>query len=550
VSDIRELAEARGVETTWVDVRGAEHEVDEDVLRALLDHLEEPDGRVLGPVVVAWDGRAEVAVPPVDEVVVRFEDGAEQAVVVEDGRAVLAHLPAGVHRLRAGTAEATVLAAPSVLPRVGGRSWGVFAPLYALRDGRDVPVGDLTALGELGRWATARGAAWVATLPLLPVDYETDPVDPSPYRPVTRLAWNELHLDLARLPELGPDDVLPVPADPGHVDWAILAKEVTSLLTRAVQRLSDRRRAELELFLAARHEIAGYARFRGRGSPTLTLVHGYAQWALHDQLDELSRDVDLYLDLPLGVHPDGYDATVHASTFATGVTVGAPPDDLAPDGQDWGFAPLHPQRARCGGHPYLRACLEHHLGVARMLRLDHVMGLHRLWWIPPGASPTEGAYVRYPADEQYAVLSLAAARHRAEIVGENLGTVPPEVDATLHTRGLVGMWPYQLADGPPRADDLAVLNTHDLPPYAAWRAEHPGAPPLADVLAQLGASAARHVQVSFEDLWGETRPQNVPGTGPEAANWRRRAARTLPEVAADAGIDAVLARLDTERSAP
>jgi 4-alpha-glucanotransferase len=110
------------------------------------------------------------------------------------------------------------------------------------------------------------------------------------------------------------------------------------------------------------------------------------------------------------------------------------------------------------------------------------------------------------------------------------------------------MWPYQLAEGPIPPGCLAVLNTHDLPTYAAWREEHPDAPPVADVLAELGASDARHVQVSLEDLWGETRPQNVPGTGPEAGNWRRRAARSLEEVAADAEIDAVLARLEGARA--
>jgi 4-alpha-glucanotransferase len=545
------LAEAHGIETTWVDVRGREHEVDEDVVRALLDHLGGDAGGGLEPVTVAWDGRAELAVPAsVTEVVLTFEDGAEQAHAVEDGgRVSLAHLPVGVHQVHAGDEVGTVIAAPSAMPTRAGRSrqWGVFAPLHAVRDGRDAPIGDLTALRALGTWATDRGADWVATLPLLPAAYDEDPVDPSPYRPLTRLAWNELYLDPARLPELDAEEVLPPPLDGDSVDWATVAKEVEALLTRAVDRLSDRRRAELEIFLAARPELAGYARFRGRHAPALELVHAYAQWALHDQLEEVAESVVLYLDLPLGVHPDGYDATVHASTFATGVTVGAPPDDLAPDGQDWGFAPPHPERARAGGHPYLRACLDHHLGPARMLRLDHVMGLHRLWWIPPGASPEDGAYVRYPAEEQYAVLALAAARHGAEIVGENLGTVPPEVDEALTAHGLVGMWPYQLADGEPPAGSLAVLNTHDMPPYAAWRAEHPDAPLIEAVLADLGAGPARHVQVSLEDLWGETRPQNVPGTGPEAANWRRRAARTLPEVAADPEVEATLDGLEAAR---
>ena len=492
------LAEADGVETTWVDVRGEEHAVDPDVLLAVLGHLGRPLSSeadvedvaraarlahwraALDPVTVAWDGRGELVLraglaDPPSAVTLTLEDGAEQALSVDgepqlvqelegtsygEWHLPLAHLPAGVHRVGVGDAVGTVLAAPPVVPPRGGRrrQWGVFAPLYAVRDDRDGPIGDLTSLAELGGWAAGRGADWVATLPLLPGTYDDDPVDPSPYRPLTRLAWNELYLDPARLPELDAEEHLPAPSDPGRVDWAQVAREVHGLLVRAVDRLSDRRRTELEVFLAARPELAAYARFRGAGNPPLELVHAYAQWALHDQLEDVARALEdrdqvLYLDLPLGVHPDGYDATVHASTFVPGVSVGAPPDDLAPDGQDWGFAPPHPERARVGGHPYLRASLDHHLGPARMLRLDHVMGLHRLWWVPEGAPATDGAYVRYAAEEQYAVLALAAARHHAEIVGENLGTVPPAIDEALHAHGLVGMWPLQLVPpddpGPP-----------------------------------------------------------------------------------------------------
>jgi 4-alpha-glucanotransferase len=597
--DLRALARAHGIETGYLDVQDVEHEADPDVLRAILRQLDVADEhpadglrRVeverwrtpVEPVVVAWDGRGDLTVrgrvdrPPTD-VVVTLEDGAEQHLAlpgqperqadVDGGRwaewtVALAHLPAGVHHARVGDAEATVLAAPrSVPPRPGrARQWGVFAPLHAVRDERPTPVGDLRSLGALAHWAGDRGADWVATLPLLPGAYDDDPVDPSPYRPLTRLAWNELYLDLARLPELGDDEVLPAPHDPTVVDWGLVAREVHGLLARAVDRLSDRRRAELEVFLAARPELAAYTRFRADGQEALALVHAYAQWALHDQLHGLARTLDergqaLYLDLSLGVHPDGYDAVAHADSFAGGASVGAPPDDFFAGGQDWGFAPPHPTRARVGGHPYLRACLDHHLGVAKMLRLDHVMGLHRLWWIPEGAPATSGAYVRYAAEEQWAALTLAATRHDAELIGENLGTVPPEVDAALEAHGVVGMWPLQLAlpagDPAPPAGSLAVLNTHDMAPFAAWWAERepdrptPAATALAELLGDLGSSAARHVQVSLEDLWLETRPQNVPGTGAEAGNWTRRAARTLPEVADDPEVDLVLDGLEAAR---
>jgi 4-alpha-glucanotransferase len=590
------LARAHGVEPTYLDVQDVEHAADPDVLRAILEQLEVPtedpaDALRAGaaerwrapvdPVAVAWDGQGALTVRgpagSAPSAVLHLEDGEEQALPdpgapeqeadVDGSRRAewavpLDALPHGVHRVLVAGAEATVLAAPRSAPRRPGRAhqWGVFAPLHALRDERDAPLADLRTLAELARWAGDRGADWVATLPLLPGAYDDDPIDASPYRPLTRLAWNELYLDLARLPELGPEEVLPPPADPSIVDWGLVAQQVEGLLTRAVDRLSDRRRAELDHFLAARPELAAYARFRGAGQEARELVHRYAQWALHDQLHELARGLDergqaLYLDLALGVHPDGYDAVAHAASFAGGASVGAPPDDFFAGGQDWGFAPPHPRRARIGGHPYLRACLEHHLGVARMLRLDHVMGLHRLWWIPAGAEASSGAYVRYAADEQYAALTLAATRHGAELIGENLGTVPPEVDAALAEHGLVGMWPLQLAvpagDHHPPAGSLAVLNTHDMAPFAAWWAEREEAvtapTALARLLADLGAEPARHVQVSFEDLWLETRPQNVPGTGAEAGNWTRRAARTLGEVADAPEVDATLDGLEAAR---
>jgi 4-alpha-glucanotransferase len=596
VSDLHELARELGVEVTWTDVHDEEHTVDDDVLRGVLAQLGAPVDsfaeasdavrarriarwqQAVDVVTVAWDGRGTLevrgpAAAPPPGVRLVHEDGAEDDLLVEtdpvavedvDGvararwRVPLAHLPAGVHHVRVGDASGVLVVAPSVLPPRPGRrrQWGVFAPLHALRDDRQGPVGDLTTLRSFADWAARHGADWVATLPLLASCYEGDPVDPSPYRPLTRLAWNELHLDTGRLPELDGVERPAQSVDEREVDWAAVNGDVHGLLARAIDRLSDRRRAELDVFLAARPHLAEYARWRGGGQDSVELLHAYAQWALDEQLAELTRALDergqaLYLDLALGVDPDGFDVVAHPEAFATGASVGAPPDEFFTAGQDWGFPPPHPEGARVGGHPYLRACLDHQLSVARMLRLDHVMGLHRLWWIPDGAAADQGAYVHYAADEQYAVLALAAARHGAEVVGENLGTVPPGVDDALEAHGLVGMWPYQLAvpagDTEPPRGWLATLNTHDMAPYAAWGAEHPDAPRVETALATLGASEARHVQVSLEDLWGETEPQNVPGTGPEAGNWRRRAARTLAEVAADPEVDATLAGLETAR---
>jgi 4-alpha-glucanotransferase len=297
----------------------------------------------------------------------------------------------------------------------------------------------------------------------------------------------------------------------------------------------------------------------------------------------------MYLDLPLGVHPHGYDVWRHRALFATDVSVGAPPDAVFVSGQDWGFPPLDPGRLREQHCQYVIAYLRHHLQHARILRIDHVMGLHRLFWIPKGLGAGEGVYVRYPAEEFYAILSLESRRHNAWIVGENLGTVPSYVSPAMRRHNIQSMYVVHYeqasdAHGALRAvptDCVASINTHDMPPFAAsWRdsdiddrlklglldrtgarterrarreqrrslmhfLERKGllvgasADPrrvLRAILAFLSASPARTVLVNLEDLWLETRHQNIPGTHDEHPNWQRKARysleafREMPEV--------------------
>jgi len=281
----------------------------------------------------------------------------------------------------------------------------------------------------------------------------------------------------------------------------------------------------------------------------------------------------LYLDLPLGVHPDGYDVWADRASFALDVAAGAPPDSFFTAGQNWGFAPLHAERIRENGYAYLRACLAHHLEAASTLRIDHVMSLHRLFWIPSGMETKDGVYVRYKAEEMYAVLTLASMRHRSMLVGEDLGLVPPPVRPAMRRHGVLGMHvvQYELRPDaanpldPPRPDAVASLNTHDMPPFAAWleglditdredlglldtsqaawdrgirgaqrRAlltflRRQGLPAedtldslLFFTLVHLRRQPAPLLLVNVEDLWLETSPQNVPGTALERPNWRRK----------------------------
>ncbi|MSQ26836.1 MAG: hypothetical protein EXR51_01690 [Dehalococcoidia bacterium] len=329
---------------------------------------------------------------------------------------------------------------------------------------------------------------------------------------------------------------------------------------------------------------------REDGAAAARHYHEYVQWLCHEQLsgvEELASDrgVQLYLDLPLGVHYNSYDVWRERECFALDAAGGAPPDALFAGGQDWGFPPLHPEQSRSQGHRYYIGALRNYMRYAHILRVEHVMGMHRLYWVPNGFSAKQGVHVHYPAGELYAILCLESHRNRCWVIGENLGTVPSYVNVALQTRGLHSMYvgPFSLTGdpaqplAPPPDGSLAGMNTHDTPTFAGYsagrdiedlidlglldrtEAEHQmewrwealdtlagycrrqgwigqGSPApeelLAACLKYLGRSQAEMVLVNLEDLWGETDPQNVPGTWRERPNWRRRARLTLEEFTA------------------
>jgi 4-alpha-glucanotransferase len=271
------------------------------------------------------------------------------------------------------------------------------------------------------------------------------------------------------------------------------------------------------------------------------------------------------------------------------VAGGAPPDRFFTKGQNWGFAPLNPVKARRSGHRQWIECLRHHMQFAGVLRIDHVMGLHRLYWIPQGMEASQGAYVQYPAEELYAVLSLESHRHQTSVVGEDLGTVPDYIRRNMQEHALRGMYVTQFEVDPnphaalrpaaPRS--YASMNTHDTATFASFwdaadiddqialgllRAEEAeddrryrqsvkdaliqylrsrsrlsegdttAGAVLRGCLLELAACPAEFVLVTLEDLWGERQPQNTPGTVEERPNWRRKAKysfedfRQMPEV--------------------
>jgi 4-alpha-glucanotransferase len=500
-------------------------------------------------------------------------------------------LPAGYHRLLVGEdADALVIATPGRCPAHEGlRTWGVFLPLYALRTARSWGAGDVGGLEALVSWTAELGGGVVQTLPLHAgfmsgVEGE-DLFDPSPYAPASRLYWNELYADVAAVPEIarsrearelcgslaGEREALSATDAVAYERVAALKRRVLEPCARALYAEAGDRLAAVGRFVDACPGAEDYARFRAAcerhrapwtswpeplRSGTLRdadvdadvrRYHLYAQWIIREQLEGVRRRFDdsgpaLALDMPLGVHPWGYDVWRHRDAFATGATAGAPPDAFFAGGQDWGFPPLHPEGVRDSGYAYPVACLREVLRYAGVLRIDHVMGFHRLYWIPDGVDRADGVYVRYPSEEWYAILALEASRSGALVVGEDLGTVPDGVRRAMDRHGVRRMWVGRFEDRE-RVPDGAVasVGTHDMPPFAAWSSGEP----LGDYLRHMASSDASIVLVSIEDLWGETEPQNVPGT--REGNWRRKARYTFEQWGSHDGVVDTLREIDGMR---
>lgn len=437
-------------------------------------------------------------------------------------------LPIGYHSLRVhyGQTSTTskLIAAPQRAYQgdeaMDGRHWGVVTPAYALRSDRNWGCGDLADLADLWRWLRPRGGQVMGTLPLMAAHLQ-DPFDPSPYAPLSRRTWNELYAAIDRLPEFADcqpardlaasapfQQELQALRNDALIDYrrqCLLRRGVLELLSADFFQRRGPRWSAMQQALRDDPLLEDYARFRavwerqarpwpqwpdrqrsGRIEPgdydqSAFEYHLYAQWATRVQMAELSAELraakaTLYLDYPVGVHGHGYDAWRHADLFVPSVTVGAPPDAVFTKGQDWGLAPLSGDRLQASGFRYFMDSVRCQMQHAGALRIDHVMGLHRLFWIPAGLSAAAGVYANYPAEELYAVLSLESHRHGTRLCGENLGTVPAAVDRGLKRHGIGGTYVVQYEVQPhpqkplkaPQHLSVASINTHDMPTLAAY----------------------------------------------------------------------------------
>jgi 4-alpha-glucanotransferase/(1->4)-alpha-D-glucan 1-alpha-D-glucosylmutase len=580
-----------------------------------------------------------------------------------------APLADGYHRLAilengARLGEGMLIVAPErcYLPATiaeGARVWGAAAQLYGIRSGRNAGIGDFTDLRHSVEAWGERGAALVGTNPLHAVSL-LDPGRASPYSPSSRLFLNPLYIDVEAIEdyvELAAADEQAIRAwedesarlrAADEVDYARIARAKRAMFdalfahfatahlaaaTRRARAFSHFRETRgLALRRHALHEAlaevhgprwrewpeafrnpgsAEVARFAAQHANRVSL-HEYIQWQADLQLGhaqararELGMAVGLYADLAISIAADGSEAWAHQDLYALGVSVGAPPDEFNLAGQDWGLPPLVPERLRENAYAPLIATLRANMARAGALRIDHVMGLSRLYWVPGSMSAVEGAYVSYPVDELLGIVALESHRHRSIVIGEDLGTVPGNLRQVLERADVLS---YRLllferegaAFKPPSSYPrraLVAWSTHDLPTLAGWWQEEDlrvrralgllgeeeldaqrreraqaraallealakedliepgtipaGGPPSEELMLAVSSFLAKTpsavMVVQMEDVFGVADQANLPGTVDQHPNWRRKLPVPVEQWARDPRFKRLTRRLATLR---
>ena len=577
------MSGSRIVDDTYVDAfderRRIEPEVLDSVHRAMgLEPGEEPPE-------VPWTAvvRPGARLPAAGTVV--LEDGTDCGRLERLPR----DAPFGYHRLHHDDGVVQLLiAGPGrcVLP-ADLRAWGWAVQLYALRSRASWGIGDLVDLRSLAESSARSGAEFVAVSPLGAPNPGPEP-EPSPYYPSTRRFLSPLLVRPEAVPSSADVADLAAEARRLNEDRRIDRSRGLALKRAALERIWDAG-GQREVFEAWRRErgesLERWATFvvlserHGAGwrswpadlqdahgaavgravvdAGDAVAFHAWVQWCLDEQLRAASAPLRRIADMPVGVDPGGFDAWDWQGRLARDASVGAPPDRFNTAGQDWGLPPFVPHRLREAHYaPFIdtiRAQLRHAGG----LRIDHVLGLFRLWWVPSGGGPERGAYVRYPTDELLEIVAIESHRAGAVIIGEDLGTVPPGVRRELRRRNVLSTRLAYFERTPPSRyprNAFAAATTHDLPTVAGTLSgsdvddqaaagiepdpagiEHlrarllraagvPAGSSLDEVLvalhARLAASPSVMVAATLEDALGVEERPNLPGTvQPQRANW-------------------------------
>jgi 4-alpha-glucanotransferase len=554
---------------------------------------------------------------------------------------------------------------PSI--RAGRRLWGVAVQLYTLRSEQNWGIGDFGDLQALIRWVAARGGAFIGLNPLHALS-PAEPARASPYSASSRHFLNVLYISVPQVPEFAEcAEARALSSSPrvaerleglrgcALVDYpgvALLKFEALEILhrdfrARHLEEVSERGRSFRNFLAAGGHELRMHARFdaldrhfqRTRGGnagwfswpeeyrdvngaaaeafaaehPLDVEFFAYLQWVAHEQLlraqaltVQLGMPIGLYGDYAVGANPSGSETWVDRASYSMGAEIGAPPDPLAHRGQGWGIPPQDPASMLAQRLQGFVRLVRNNMRYYGALRLDHVMSLFRLWWVPGGFSPRDGAYVHYPIDQLLTILSLESARASCLVVGEDLGVVPDEMRRAMPEFGLyhykVLLFEQQNGRFRPPQDyvkqALATVTTHDMPtlksywegldielrrglnlypspelerevaesrsrdreallaalkdegllPSADFHAAHPFTPELAQALhLYLARTASTLAAVQIEDLLGMVEPVNIPGTHTEYPNWQRKVSQTIEAVAARQDLAAHLDAINAAR---
>jgi (1->4)-alpha-D-glucan 1-alpha-D-glucosylmutase len=479
----------------------------------------------------------------------------------------------------------------------GGRVWGFMVQLYGVRSKRNWGIGDFGDLRALIELAAARGAAVVGVNPL-------HATQGGPYSPSSRHALNFLYLDVEALPEYGASRAAQKLVRTTAFQRKLAQLRKSDLVNYAGVSVLKRNVLEL-IFKDARPKVGAPSAFAvyealrekfGGGwegwprefqDPSSRAVkrfargerrvqfHEWVQRAAREQLNAVQKfsqragmPIGLYVDLALGADRGGAEVWADRDAFALDVTCGAPPDEFNPRGQDWGLPPYSPRALRASGYRPFRELLRANMPAGGALRMDHVMALSRLFWIPRGAKPEQGGYVNYPFEELLAVLAEESRSRRCLVVGEDLGTVSAELRQALNAAGVLSYRPLIFDQAPPR-DALVCVSTHDLPTWRGYWASHDLAlreklgmsvdaslerkarqadqQKLKQALEREGLDLSARSAHAFiartpckiallqpEDVFEGLEQANLPGTVEQHPNWRRKLALNLEAWPSDA----------------
>lgn len=636
MTGISERAAQWGVETEYWDASGRHRVVDAEVVARLLEVLSTAGDQAarMAPrtVVLRHGSRPLLPINAPEHSTIRWQISLDQGPVQGDGHspsiALPDNLPIGTFSLRveitspqgAHVEDSTLLVAPSQAYQgedPSSRLWVLAVQLYGVRARRNWGHGDFTDLMRLIELSAEQGAAGIGLNPLHAL-FDDHAEDASPYSPSTRLFLNPLYIDVEAVPEFPGVEAAGLAQTLEHlrsrdiVDYAGVAAAKTHALKLAYEVFRQSgdpgRHHDFQQFRAARGSILKrYAAFElmrrrfkrpwqewpaewrapneaaiarlCRAEERAVGFFEFAQWLAERQLEQCRAraqqfrlPIGLYLDVAVGVRPDGFDAWDDQDSYLAALSVGAPPDALNLAGQDWGLVGLNPASLEAQRFDPFRRMLRSAMRFAGAIRLDHVLGLKRLYLIPKGVAADQGTYVQFPFEALLAVTAQESVQHKCIVIGEDLGTVPEHFRETLADWGI---WSYQVMmferspDGgfhPPesyRQNALVTFNTHDLPTFAGWmtaddlhekkrlgleageteeerkaaqtalcralRVEHPDMCDFSAAAAYLAATPARLLAVSVEDIFAVKEQPNVPGTVDQYPNWRRRLPVALEE---------------------